>query len=684
MAIVPETSAPLLVAYIDPATGYVIFSALAAILSAVAGVLGVAATATLAFFRRTRKIALAVLVAVALLGGGWYGWAWYRLRPEPIGKRVVVLGIDGLDASLTSAWMAAGRLPNLAALSREGGFLPLGTSNPPQSPVAWASFLTGRQPSGHRVFDFIARDPANYGLRLVFDRPVDGDAAWLPVPTWPELLTQAHVPLTLIGLPLAWPAPEVSGKVLGGMGVPDIAGTQGTFTLVTSDSHQGDLQSGHVVRAPDAGDFQFALSGPVQADVEGLSYLEARIAVARHGDRLAIQVVDDDGASVELAVGETSGWLPVRFGSGWLRTIHGHVRFRLISLQPLRLFVSPVQIALDGGAPLTFPRDWAEDLAEKYGLFHTAGMPYDTWALSDDVLSDAEFLDLADDLTAERHRIVLGELDEFQDGVFFAYYEQVDIIQHLFWRYRDAGHPLYTTAASERVVHAIEQAYVDADRMVGEIRERLMPDDTLLIVSDHGFANFRRSADVNEWLTNMGYMVLRNDGRGLTPMYSNVAWKQTWAYAAGFNGLYLNLRGREGSGIVELDEAGELLDELRDRLLAVTDPETGRRLLSRVVVRVPRPGDMDGPDMLLDYADGFRGSWEAALGGGSGAVVTANDRKWSGDHMVDPDLVPGVLFSNRPLAVTTARLVDLAPTLLQLAGAAEGAAAFDGIPVLSR
>jgi predicted AlkP superfamily pyrophosphatase or phosphodiesterase len=65
------------------------------------------------------------------------------------GKRVIVLGFDGLDYDLTKSLIDNGRLPNFAKLAASGGFSPLGTSIPPQSPVAWSTFITGLDPGGH-------------------------------------------------------------------------------------------------------------------------------------------------------------------------------------------------------------------------------------------------------------------------------------------------------------------------------------------------------------------------------------------------------------------------------------------------------------------------------------------------------------------------------------------------------
>src|SRR5207248_9718468 len=81
-------------------------------------------------------------------------------------KRVVVLGLDGLDHGLTEKLLAEGKLPNLAKLRDQGCFKPLGSTLPPISPVAWSSFQTGTNPGKHNIFDFLMPDLRTYQPKL--------------------------------------------------------------------------------------------------------------------------------------------------------------------------------------------------------------------------------------------------------------------------------------------------------------------------------------------------------------------------------------------------------------------------------------------------------------------------------------------------------------------------------------
>ena len=94
-------------------------------------------------------------------------------------KKMIILGLDGMDPRLCEKLMSSGLLPNLAKLRRLGGYRVLGTSIPPQSPVAWANFINGAGPGSHGIFDFIHRDPTKQ-VAPIFSvaRTVDGEGYW--------------------------------------------------------------------------------------------------------------------------------------------------------------------------------------------------------------------------------------------------------------------------------------------------------------------------------------------------------------------------------------------------------------------------------------------------------------------------------------------------------------------------
>ena len=114
-----------------------------------------------------------------------------------------------------------------------------------------------------------------------------------------------------------------------------------------------------------------------------------------------------------------------------------------------------------------------------------------------------------------------------------------------------------------------------------------------------------------------------------------------------------------------------LRDEIAGCLGKLVDPATGGAAIKRVyqAAKVYRgPYKDQAPDLIVGYARGYRVSWEAAVGRTSRDVFHDNKKAWSGDHCVDPSVVPGVLFCNRAIETENPRLLDIAPTVLDLFG----------------
>lgn len=199
-------------------------------------------------------------------------------------------------------------------------------------------------------------------------------------------------------------------------------------------------------------------------------------------------------------------------------------------------------------------------------------------------------------------------------------------------------------------------------------------DDTLLMVlSDHGFNTFRRGIDLNRWLEEQGYLTVA-DERRLDEHLTGVDWSRTRAFAIGLTGIFINVRGKFAAGIVDVGrEAEQLREEIAAKLSLLVDPATGARAIRRVYIapNVYRgPYKDHAPDLIVGYESGYRVSWEAAVGRTTREVFHDNLKAWSGDHCVDPSVVPGVLFCNRPIENENPRLLDIGPTVLDLFGIA--------------
>ena len=215
----------------------------------------------------------------------------------------------------------------------------------------------------------------------------------------------------------------------------------------------------------------------------------------------------------------------------------------------------------------------------------------------------------------------------------------------------------------------IDDLYIAFDRIVGDTVRRAGPDATVIVVSDHGFASWRRSFHLNSWLRDQGYLAVTRprDGKD-AGAFGNVDWAHTRAYGLGLNGLYINVRGRERWGAVDERERVALVEEIRHKLLATIDPATGGPVVTKALskeqaFRESRHLD-DAPDLLIGYAEGTRVSNESALGGIPAAVLVNNTQEWSGDHCMDPDAVPGILLTSRPLQLRAASLDAVARAVL--------------------
>jgi predicted AlkP superfamily phosphohydrolase/phosphomutase len=230
----------------------------------------------------------------------------------------------------------------------------------------------------------------------------------------------------------------------------------------------------------------------------------------------------------------------------------------------------------------------------------------------------------------------------------------------MFYRHLDAG--------DGRVIEAL---YRDMDRLVGETWKHVDSDTALFVLSDHGFCSFRRGVNLNAWLHKNGYLALLDGADQSGDYFEGVDWSRTRAYTFGLGGLYLNLKGREAGGIVSQSEAVALRKELIKKLAGLRDEEKGQIGIRSVYAAgtIYKGPYLDAaPDLIVGYAAGYRTSWEAAVGKVSARVFEDNTKAWSGDHCVDPLLVPGVLFSNRKVQAQDPGIEDMAPTALELFG----------------
>ena len=612
-------------------------------------------------------------------------------------QRLIILGIDGMDPQLLHRFMREGKMPNFAKLEAQGDFRPLTTSIPPQSPVAWSNLITGMNAGGHGIFDFIHRDPKTLALYFSASK-VEGPKHSIHLGNWAiplgggsaeqlrqgtafwQILDQHGIPNTIFRIPSNFPPVAAKGKTLSGMGTPDLRGTYGTFSFYTDDptATPGSVEGGQVIPVQVENSRVTAnLIGPDNSFRKGSPAATESFSVAVDPLESVAKFTVQDHEFI-LREGEWSDWVRVEFQLiPFFGNVKGMCRFYLKQAHPrFQLYVSPINIdPADPALPISTPSSYSRSLTDEVGEFHTQGIAEDTKALSDGMLDDKEYLQQARTVLAEHRRIFDAEFPKFNQGVFFFYFSSLDLNSHMFWRLMDPNHPEYDAALAEQNGSAIADFYQQIDQVLGEVLPRLDDRTTLLVLSDHGFAPYNRSFNLNTWLLNNGYIKLKSGAStDSSEPLANVDWTQTRAYGLGLNGLYLNLKGRETNGIVEPSAADALMAEIRAKLLAVHDPKSQQQVITRIDLAsevYQGPYARSGPDMLVGYNRGYRAGWQTILGAFPPDELEDNSNPWSGDHCMDYTLVPGVLLSNRKISASSPALTDIAPTILAEFGIAK-------------
>jgi predicted AlkP superfamily phosphohydrolase/phosphomutase len=603
-----------------------------------------------------------------------------------------------MDPQLLTRFMQEGKMPNFAKLAQKGSFKRLTSSIPPQSPVAWSNMITGMNAGGHGLFDFIHRDPKTLALYFSASR-VEAPKHSIHLGSWVipmgsgsaeqlrrgkafwEILDDNGIPNSVFRIPANFPPVPAKGETLSGMGTPDLRGTYGTFSFYTDDpaAVPGAVEGGQVIPVQVENSQIIAkLIGPDNSFRKGSPAATEPFSVAVDPLESVARIAVQDHEFV-LREGEWSDWVKIEFQLiPFFGNVKGMCRFYLKQAHPrFQLYVSPINIdPADPALPISTPSSYSRSLSEEAGEFYTQGIAEDTKALSDGVLDDKEFLEQSRTVLAEHRRIFDLQFPKFQKGVFFFYFSSLDLNSHMLWRLIDPGHPAYDATLASQHGSVLQEFYQQMDQVLGEVLPKLDEHTTLLVLSDHGFAPYRRSFNLNTWLLNNGYITLKSDANpdNNEPL-ANVDWSKTRAYGLGLNGLYLNMHTREREGIVTPGaEADALLKEIKEKLLAVRDPKNNLPVITRVDFAADAyqgPYAHNGPDALVGYNRGYRAGWKTILGAFPPDVLEDNTNAWSGDHCMDYTLVPGVLLSNRNIAAATPALTDIAPTILAEFGIAK-------------
>ena len=624
-------------------------------------------------------------------------------------KRVVVLGLDGFDPGMARKYMAEGRMPNLKALGEEGVFSDLETACPSISPVAWSSYATGVDASRHNIYDFLTRDPCNYmpvlssavtgamprTLNLGFAKFPMGTKAFYKIlqksqPFW-KLLGASNVWSSIIRVPITFPPQKFkNGTLLSGMCVPDLQGTQGSFSFYSTKSRPaGEHIGGQQFQIRKSGNtIKSKLTGPGGADGHALK-CDFTVELDNATKKAKVTIA---GKTVEVGPKEYTPWMVVPFDK-----INGIARLYIQTWDEtdVEIYCTPINIDPENPVmPISHPFVYAIYLAKQNGPYATLGLAEDTWALNEGVIDEEAFLKQAWLISEERKKHLWDVLDKTKKGFVTVVFDTSDRISHMFYRFLDPTHPALARCSEEtkaKYKDVIPDMYGKMDDLVGEVREKLKDekDTILMVISDHGFTNFRRGVNLNAWLRDNGYLFLKDDTGLSGDWFANVDWTRTKAFTLGLVGVFINRKGREGQGIVEPGpEMDALCREIKDKLEELVDPADGKRVINEVFltqeIHDGPYADM-APEMLIGYHKGYRHSWDCATASVTKDTFSDNIKSWSGDHCIDPRLVPGVFFCNRPINTDKPKLMDIAPSVLdqfgvQIPGYMQGRALFSKTP----
>ncbi|MCP4645650.1 MAG: hypothetical protein GY851_34715 [bacterium] len=617
-------------------------------------------------------------------------------RPKPEG-RVIILGFDGVEPSIVETMLEAGELPNLAKLRDQGAYSRLGSTIPPQSPVAWTTFATCKNPGGHGIFDFIRRRTRDYFPQIgtgssdhprfapdgAVTKPAAGEAYRKGRSFW-SVADEQGIRCKILNVPFVYP-PEVlkHGKMLSGLGVPDIRCTDSTFFSL-SDAYEKQESAAGGVRLPLKfdGDVATAMVPGARdprkkSSREPGAYVETPVKVTadRAGKRLKIEAA---GATLDLAEGAWSEWVRYAFEITPKFTVHAISRFFVAEVgEQVRLYMACLQFdPKDPYIPYSEPKSYSAELADKYGLKKTIGWAFDTHALRQDALTEDGFLQDVERTMAWREQLTLDELDRDDFDLIISAWTATDRVGHMFWRFRDKEHAMYDAALAEKYGRALEGTYEKMDEVVGKVSQRLKEGDLLIILSDHGFGTYRIGFNVNTWLVRNGYAVLEGQtdpetAVGAKGWLFDFDWAKSRAYAIGLSSMYVNVQGREGKGIVPPGEADALIAELKEKLLAVTHPETGDKVFDAIYTRADFSGEAidAAPDIVFGYAKGYQNTKSTAKGSVPADLFETCKDKWSGEHAAsDMASTPGILFANRALTKDSPAIQDLGVTTLAFFG----------------
>jgi predicted AlkP superfamily phosphohydrolase/phosphomutase len=590
-------------------------------------------------------------------------------------KKVLLIGIDGMDPEISEKLMSEGKLPNFKKLADDGTFINLNTSYPPHSPVAWTTIATGTNPGKHNVFDFIRRNPENYMPELSLSKSASGLAgteysSYVKSDSFWRLTSNAGIQTDVIRWPVTFPPERIEGNMLSGLGVPDIKGFLSGYSFYTENEiKQDETSADKVINIEREGNsIKTRVYGPRTTKNNEVVEINVPMNIEIVDGKAKITVQEKSYLIEEKG---WSYWIKAEFKISMIKKVSGIFKAYLKSTSPFEMYITAVQI--DPKKPvvdISYPKQYSKELAKEIGLYYTLGSPEETGGYIDERIDEEAFKKQIYQIEKEREAMFWERFNKFNEkeqGLLAFVFDASDRVQHCFWEEK----VLEGNDDELSINPFVEEYFIEKDKFLEKVLKEIDNETAILIVSDHGFTSFERAVNMNTWLYENGFLSLKKeitDENG-GALFSYVDWENTKAYSVGFNSIYLNLKGREKNGIVENKE--QVVDEIIEKLKSFVDEKTGKNVVYKSYKSEEiHSGDYlkNSPDIIIGFNSGYRMDWKSPIGAFSKEIIVENKKVWDGDHLVDPFFVPGILFSNIKIKSNSSHQIDIAPTVLDMLG----------------
>lgn len=583
-------------------------------------------------------------------------------------QRVALVGIDGFSPVWMERFLKRGKLPSIARLASSGATGVLRSTLPATTPVAWATVATGCSPrtSGidanllHRQGERLDRRNGCFAHRCLAE------------PIWATAARQDKRSI-VVKFPVSYPSDTASFRLDGAAGWAGLKCLHEVSSADAAELEQGGRE-GALLPSPVAwlGDHE-GHGAILWRGRWVLDNLWGRAPLT-----LFASVVAPLGQAPRVVFAQQPDWsrtLATLNGGEWSEALileaegrrgptAAAFRIKVLEVggQPLRLRLFHTTVHELRGH--SHPAATWDRLLGRVGPIEEQTDPFVLFRGGIDLDTQSELFSLN---AAWLGRASRALLDSEPWDLFMVQLHFTDWAHHMLQGGLDPRHADFDPTRAAQCEARLESAYQLADRVVGEVASALTPNDNLIVLGDHGQDLHHTTFHVNEWLARQR-LLCWEDGS------DEVDWRRTQAFAAG-NFVYLNLEGREPTGIVPAARADELVSKITDGLLGAHDHEARAR---PILIAGPKehfePFGADGPgagDVIFVCRSGYQARNSRGPLFSRTRLLTeftsGHDHFWPFDPQIETLLFAGGPGIRRGAKLSrTASLADVAPTLCSL------------------